>query len=280
MNRHIPFRSKLLVNGLLVAMMLYSLFPIWWLLISATKSNSDLFASNGWWFAEPHFRQNLETVLTYGDGIFTRWLGNSVLYSGVAMIGGTLISVGAGYALSKFDFPSKRLISGIVVAALLIPGTLITIPLYFVAASVGLSNSMLAIIIPSLISPFGVFLARVYCDSAIPNELLEAGRIDGAGEFRIFFTVALRILTPVMVTIGLFIFVGTWNNFMLPLVMLKDQELWPVSLGLYGWQSFRGVSPYERVLTGSVLAVIPLVALFFTLQKYWRSGLTLGSVKA
>lgn len=124
----------------------------------------------------------------------------------------------------------------------------------------------------------GVFLGRVYAESSVPDEVLESARIDGASEARIFFTIVLRLLAPAMVTIFLFIFVATWNNFLLPLMMLNSPDLKPVTLGLYGIMSYFNPQ-YGAVLQGALLGVIPLIVLFLALQKRWQSGLAAGAVR-
>ncbi len=271
--------SRIVVNGVLVLTSLYFLLPVWWLLVSATKDNQDLFSSNGMWFATPHLLDNIHAVLTYDRGMFPRWLLNSVGYSTVSAVLGTLVAAAAGYVLAKFEFRGKAVLSTAVIAGLLIPAALLTIPLYLLASTVNLTNTVWAIIVRSMVTPFGVYLARVYAEASVPTEVLEAGRLDGASEVRIFRQIVLRILTPALVTVALFTFVGTWNNFMLPLVMLSDTSLYPVSLGLYSWQSYLGSATYNLVLTGSLLMVIPLVIGFFVLQRFWRPGMAVGSVK-
>jgi multiple sugar transport system permease protein len=186
--------------------------------------------------------------------------------------------VSAGYALAKFRFPGSRFMSGAILGGLLMPVALLTVPLYIVFQQIGLTNTAWAIIIPSCVSPFGVFLGRVFADSAVPKEVLEAARIDGASESRIFFRMVLRLMGPAMVTIFLFIFVATWNNFLLPLMMISSPELKPVTLGLYGMATY--FAPQKgAVMLGALLGVIPLIVLFLCLQRYWRSGLTAGAVK-
>jgi multiple sugar transport system permease protein len=196
----------------------------------------------------------------------------------VAGVVGTLLSVSAGYALAKFRIPGKSTVQLVILAGLLLPISLLTVPLYLLFLDVGLVNTPWAVIIPSCVSPFGVFLGRIYVESSVPDELLEAARLDGARESRIFFTIVLRLLAPAMVTIFLFIFVATWNNFLLPLMMISSSDLKPVTLGLYGMMSYFDPR-YGSVLLGSLLGVLPLVALFLGLQRYWQAGLTSGSVK-
>ena len=257
----------------------YFVLPLWWLVVSATKSNASLQNSGGFWFADPQVWANIERTINYGGGLFGRWLVNSLLYSGAAALLGTAAAMAAGYVLAKFEFRGKKLLFGGILAGVLVPNALLTIPLYFLASSVGMINSPWAVIIPTAVSPFGVYLARIYAEQSIPDELLEAARVDGASELRTFFTIASRILAPATVTVFLFIFVSSWNNFLLPLMMLNSEELKPVTLGLYGWQTYRGAANFDIVLMGALLSIIPMVFVFFTLQRYLRTGLAAGSVK-
>lgn len=262
----------------LIAVLIYFLFPLYWLIVSATKTNAEL-KDGSLWFASNNLRANYDALISWTGGMFWRWVANSVLYSTVAGALGTLISVMAGYGMSKFRFRGSSTLQLAVLGGLLLPIALLTIPLYIVMHTLGLTDTIWAIIIPSCVSPFGVFLGRMYAATSVPDELLEAARIDGAGEFRIFFTMVLRILAPAMVTIFLFIFVATWNNFLLPLMMVTNNvQLKPVTLGLYGMMSYFDPT-YGAVLQGALLGVLPLVFLFLFLQRYWRAGLTAGAVK-
>lgn len=262
----------------LVTATLYFLVPVYWLIVASTKNNADLTSTFGFWFAEWNLAANYESLMGWTQGLFWRWVGNSLFYSISAGVIGTLFAVMAGYAIAKFAFPGKRIAVGVIMAGLLLPVALLTVPLYIEFDALGLTNTVWAIIIPSAVSPFGVFLGMVYAQSSVPTELLEAARIDGAGEARIFFTIVMRLLGPAMVTIFLFIFVATWNNFLLPLMMISSQDLKPVTLGLFGMMSY--FAPDKgAVMLGSLLGVIPLIVLFFSLQRYWRSGLAAGAVK-
>ncbi|MHA3684815.1 carbohydrate ABC transporter permease [Leucobacter sp. HY1908] len=257
---------------------LYFLVPVFWLIVASTKNNADLTGSFGFWFANWNLDTNYDSLMSWTQGLFWRWVGNSVLYSTAAGAIGTLLAVMAGYAVAKFAFPGKKLMVGLIMGGLLLPVALLTVPLYIEFHALGLTDSIWAIIVPSAASPFGVFLGMVYAQSSVPDELIEAARIDGASEARIFFTIVLRLLAPAMVTIFLFIFVATWNNFLLPLMMVSSPELKPVTLGLYGMMNY--FSPDKgAVMLGALLGVLPLIALFFTLQRYWRSGLAAGAVK-
>ena len=269
---------RIVTRTVLLIALLYFLLPVLWVVISATKSNQDLASTFGFWFAEMNLAANYDSLIAWTQGLFWRWVGNSVFYSVTAGVIGTLVSVMAGYALAKFAFPGKRAALGAIMAGLLLPVALLTVPLYILFSDLGLTNTPWAIIIPSCVSPFGVFLGLVYAQSSVPTELIEAARIDGAGEARIFFTMVLRLLAPAMVTVFLFIFVNTWNNFLLPLMMVSSDEIKPVTLGLYGMMSY--FAPEKgAVMLGALLGVLPLIVLFFSLQRYWRAGLAAGAVK-
>ncbi len=274
-----PKWVKVLTIAALVFALAYFLMPIIWIMFASTKTNSQLLTTPGFWFgSEINLASNYATLMEWTQGLFWRWVGNSLIYSTVAGVVGTLISVAAGYGMAKFSFPGRGVTMGFIMGGLLMPVALLTIPLYIVFHSLGITNTMWAIIIPSIVSPFGVFLGRVYADTSVPTELIEAARIDGASEARIFFTMVLRLLAPAMVTIFLFIFVATWNNFLLPLMMVSSPEIRPVTLGLYGMMSYFA-PPKGAVMMGALLGVVPLIILFLGLQRFWQSGLAAGSVK-
>lgn len=264
----------------LIALTVYCLTPLYWLILAATKDNTDLFASFGLWFAHINLWQNLVDTFTHDGGTYPRWLVNSVLYACVGGFFSMLISIMSGYALAKYRFPGRNLIFGLVLGAVLVPQTTLALPLYMVLSKVNLTNTYWAVLLPSLLSPFGVFLARIYAADAVPNELLDAARVDGAGELHVFARVATPLLVPGMVTIFLFQFVAIWNSFFLPLIVLSDPSLFPVNLGLATW-NFDPASHEllnNLIVTGSFLAVLPLIAMFLFLQRYWRAGLAFGSV--
>lgn len=270
-----------LTTGLLIVFLLYSLAPTWFLLVSSTKNQTDLYSTFGLWFSSNHLADNFQAVWDYHDGVFGRWILNSVLYSTVGAAGSTLISLAAGYGLSKFGFRGRGALFGMIVGASLLPSTLLAFPLYLVFAEIGLTNTVWAVLIPYFINPFGVYLGKVYADSSVPMELMEAARIDGANELRIFASIALRLMRTGGITIFMLDFVNIWNNFFLPLFMLNGERSFPVTLGLFSWvqqaQTSRDMN--TLVLTGSLLSIIPLAVFMFALQKYWRSGILMGSLK-
>jgi multiple sugar transport system permease protein len=273
--------SRVLVVGGLTVAAVYFLLPVYWIVVAATKSTGDLFGTNGLWFANARLVENLENVLTFQDSIYLRWTLNSIIYAGGGALIATFVSAMAGYALAKFWFRGRGAVFNLILAGVFVPMTALALPLYLMLSKVELANSYWSVLLPSVVSPFGVYLSRIYAAAAVPDDLLEAARIDGAGEFRVFVTVALRIMTPALVTIFLFQFVGIWNNFFLPLVMLSDPDLYPITLGLYSWYTFADRQPelYQLTVGGAFLSVVPLMIAMVVLQRFWRTGLTQGSVK-
>ncbi len=270
------------VNGFLIVGVIYMVFPLLWLVGASTKSLSALYSSSPISLSNLHLWENITNVMTQSDGIFARWLINSIAYAGVGAIVGGLICTLAGYAFDKFNFGHKETWYASVLIGVLIPTTATAIPLYLLASSVGLVNTVWAVMIPFLANPFGVYLARIFSAGYVPGAVIEAARVDGATELQAFRKIALPMMGPGYVTIVLFQFVGIWNNFMLPLMMLSDQHLYPVSLGLYNWnaQTSSIAGFYPMVVTGSLLSLIPLLLAFIFLQRFWRSGLAAGGVKA
>ncbi|ELT44841.1 carbohydrate ABC transporter permease [Arthrobacter nitrophenolicus] len=280
--RRRPDSTTILVTGLLVVAALYFLVPVYWVVVAATKTSGDLFATNGFLFA-PHFVlwDNLANVLAYGDGIFVRWFLNSILYAGVGAVAATYFAAAGGYALAKYNFRGNSFIFGLILGGVLVPGTATALPLFLFFSQLGIANTYWSVLLPSLVSPFGLFLCRVYAQATVDPALLEAARIDGAGELRIFHSVGLRVLTPALVTVFLFQLVGIWNNYFLPLVMLSDSKLFPITVGLNNWLSQADRLPefYQLTTGGVLLSVIPLAIAMIVLQRFWRGGLTEGAVK-
>lgn len=278
-------RRSSLLTILMWTCALYFLFPLVWLVVASTKDNADLFSSFGLWFGKSFsLWDNLITVFTTQNGIFLRWILNTILYAGASAAGASLLSTMAGYAFAKYDFPGGKLLFSITLGAIMIPMTALAIPTYLLFSTAGITNSPWAIIVPSLVSPFGVFLMRVYAADAIPDSLIEAARIDGAGEFRILWQVGLRLLAPGIVTVFLFSLVATWNNYFLPLIMLNTSDLYPLTVGLAQWQAASAAGGgaqalFSTVITGSLVSVIPLMLSFLYLQRYWQTGLATGGVK-
>lgn len=277
-------RKSFALTAVMLIFLAYALVPLAWLLINASKTQADLFSTFGLAFGDSFaLWDNIVATVTYGDGIFLRWLGNTLLYVVVGAGGATLLATLAGYGLAKYTFPGRKAYFAVVIGAVAVPGTALAVPTFLLFSQVGLTNTPWAIIIPSLISPFGLYLIWVYSIDSVPTELLEAARLDGAGELRTFFTISVKLLAPGIVTVALFAIVATWNNYFLPLIMLSDPDWYPLTVGLNQWSSqASGVAAepiYNLVITGSLLTIVPIVAIFLFLQRFWQSGLSAGSVK-
>lgn len=279
-----PTRRSVLLTISTGVLLVYSLLPLLWLVINATKTQEGLRSSFGLWFAGDFaLFDNIARALTYDDGVFIRWFLNTLLYVVVGAGGATLISTLGGYGLAKFNFRGKPAIFAVIIGAVAVPGTALAVPTFLMFSSVQITNTPLAVIIPSLVAPFGLYLMWVFSSDAVPNELIEAARIDGAGEFRTFVKVALPLLGPGIVTVLLFTTVANWNNYFLPLIMIRDPSWYPLTVGLNSWNAQAstagGDAIFDLVITGSLLMLIPIVISFLILQRYWRSGLAAGGVK-
>ncbi len=278
-------RKNTLLTIIMIVCTLYFLLPLYWLLVASTKSNADLFSTFGLWFAHINIIDNIKSTFTIQNGVFGRWIANSLIYSVTSAVGATLLATAAGYAFAKYRFPGGNALFIIILGAIMIPTTALAIPTYLLFAQAQLTDTYWSIILPSLVNPFGVYLMRVYAAAAVDYSLIEAARVDGVGEVRIFFQVALRLLVPGAVTVFLFTLVATWNNYFLPLIMLSSPEKFPIPVGLAQWQSTSsagsgGQALFSTVITGSFVSVVPLILAFIFLQRFWQSGLSSGGVKA
>ena len=276
--------NRIVITGLLLVFLTYSLLPLFYLIVSATKDGSALFASFGLWFSSFDLFANLSGVFTYDGGVFINWLWNTAYYSVISAVGASFVATIAGYSFAKFRFRGRTLLFAVILGSIMVPPTALVIPTYLLLSKVELVNTPLAVILPSLISPFGVYLMRVYAEQSVPDDLLDAARVDGAGELRIFWSVALRVLMPGFVTVLLLSFVTTWNNYFLPLVVLNDPNLYPLTVGLAAWNDLASggggaQNLYPLVITGSLVSIIPIILAFLFLQRFWQGGLTFGSMK-
>ena len=268
---------------IIIALTVYTLFPIYWTVIASTKATNELASTSGVWVSLPiHLVDNIGKLFSVNGGIFGRWMLNSVLYAGVGGVACTVISGCGGYALAMLRFRGSRIVSAVILVGTMLPATVLAFPQFLVLTHLGLVNTYWAVLLPSLVSPFAVFLARMFAVQSVPIDLVEAARIDGAGEFRIARTVGATLMAPGLVTILLIHVVAIWNNFFLPLIVLNSSDKLPATVGLYLWNGKVTQNPdYQSlVIVGSLISAIPLIVLFLTLQRYWRSGLATGAVKA
>jgi multiple sugar transport system permease protein len=263
----------------------YFIVPIVWVFVNSTKNNEQLFSTFSLWFPDKwNLMSNLSALFTQDGGVFLTWTRNTIFYSITSAVGSTLICAMGGYALARFSFKGKIFLEASTLSMVMVPATVLVMPLYLMLSKLNMVNTVWAVILPSLLNPFGVFLVKVFIESSIPDEILQSARIDRAGEFRIFWQIVLPMLRPALVTVFLFSLVSSWNNFFLPLVMLSEQKYYPLTVGLTAW--FQQASQeggnsilFNLVIAGSLVAIVPLIISFIFLQRYWQGGLTAGSVK-
>ncbi|WP_405732616.1 carbohydrate ABC transporter permease [Streptomyces sp. NBC_01537] len=259
----------------------YCLLPVAWVLVASTKSSSELF-STFTFLPGSGLADNVKELSAYRDGVYWQWMLNSLFYAGLGALLSTAVSALSGYALAKYRFRGRETIFNVLLTGVLMPPVILAIPQYLLMAKADLADSYLSVLLPSILSPYGIYLARIYAAAAIPDDVVEAARMDGAREWGIFSRIGLPMMIPGLVTVFLFQFVAIWNNFLLPFIMLGDDEKFPVTLGLYTLLQQGASAPalYTLVITGAMLAIVPLIALFLVIQRFWSLDLLSGAVKS
>ncbi|TAG27747.1 MAG: carbohydrate ABC transporter permease [Verrucomicrobia bacterium] len=268
----------------LVAAAAFTLIPFAWLLCAAFKTNADMFTSNFLPAGEGLFGVDWQrlTVVNFVR-LFTeleigRAMANSIFLSATSALLATFFCAMAGYALAKFRFPGREWVISLVLAALVIPGSLLLAPGYKVLYDLGLLDTYAGLLIPGVTPAFGVFLFRQSMINAVPTTLLESARIDGAGEFRIFFTIVLPLVRPMIGAFLMITFLGTWNNFIGPQIVLQDPARFPLSVAINHLRGLYGTD-YGLIMSGTLISIAPVLALFLLLQKEFVAGLTSGAIK-
>jgi multiple sugar transport system permease protein len=273
-------RTALLPTAILLLGAVYCLLPVAWVLTASTKNDTQLF--NTFTF-EPNgsLWSNVRALSSYDGGVYWHWVANTALYAGGGALLSTVVSGLTGFALAKYSFRGRSLLFNLLLAGVMVPPVVLALPQYLLMAKVGLSGSYWSVLLPSILSPYGIYLARIYTMSAVPDEVIESARVDGCPERTLIARIAAPMMVPGLVTVFLFQFVAVWNNFLLPFIMLSDENKFPITVGLYTLLNRGAEAPaeYNLVVTGSLLSIIPLVILFLALQRYWRTDLAAGSVK-
>jgi len=270
-----PRTQTIVVNGLLIGASSLALFPLLWMLAASFMAPGEASAY------PPPLVPSHPTLANYRE-LFARagmgrYLANSMLLAVAATALSLVFNVMAGYAFAKLRFRGRDRLFRLMLGALVIPGQVAMVPLFLLLKEMGLVNSYGGIIVPALASIFGIFLVRQYALS-IPDDLLEAARIDGASEWRIFVEVVVPLLKPIIVTLAVFTLLGTWNDFMWPLIVLSDQDLYTLPVALASL-SREHVQDDELMMAGAVLTTLPVLVVFLSLQRYYMQGLMLGAVK-
>ena len=276
---------KVFVIVILVLLAIFFIFPLYWIITGSFKTAADINAQAPQWFP-------LEPTLDNYTRLFARpavrWLLNTVVIAVAAMFLTCLTASLAGYALAKKRFYGRKLLFTLLVCAMALPKQVIVIPLLQEMSNIPfydfnygewatMHDTLLAVILPTVGWPFGVFLMKQFSET-IPTEILEAARVDGAGEIRTFATIVFPMIKPGVGALAIFTFVNTWNDYFLQLIMLTSEESWTISLGIARLQG-EMASDFGLIMAGASLAAIPIVAIFLLFQKYFTQGITMGAVK-
>lgn len=266
--------GKVLTNVVLVLLAVFFIFPLYWIVTGSFKDRIAVNASPPVWFpTEP----TLDNYIRLFENPALRWLGNTVFMAVVAMALTCITAAMAGYVLAKKRFPGRKLIFSIMICAMALPKQVIVIPLAQLMTFLHLKNTLWAVILPTVGWPFGVFLMKQFSES-IPTEILEAARVDGAGELRTFASVVFPMIKPGIGALAIFTFVNTWNDYFLQLVMLITEENWTLPLAIANMQGEMSTD-YGLIMAGAALASVPIIIVFIAFQKYFTQGIAMGAVK-
>ncbi len=264
----------------------FFILPIVWLILAPTKTNNELLLNGPFSVGSlDQLAANWNELFAFGDGVFATWLGNSAFYSFAALAITLLVSIPAGYALALIEFKGRRLLLITTLIVMLIPNTALVLPIFLELSAAKLIGSPLAVILPFSFFPFGVYLTYIYFSTAVSRDLLNAARIDGAGELRVFGQGAMPLATPVIALVGFFSFVGNWNNYFLPFLVVGGQKI-PVQVGLSNLlanvPAFNPTTATSIVIQlptlalASLLSVAPILIIFLFAQRFLVEGMTAG----
>ncbi|MFL2001221.1 MULTISPECIES: carbohydrate ABC transporter permease [unclassified Microbacterium] len=268
--------GRVLTYTVLVVGLLVWLVPFAWMLLGSVKTQREILQRPPTWWPQEFTWDNF--TAWFGELNFGQFFGNSVLVALFTVLGNLVFCSMVGYALAKMDFPGKRALFLVVMLTLMVPGVVTFVPLFVMVSSLGLVNSYAALILPFVTTPLGVFLMRQFM-LGIPDSLLEAARIDGAGELRVFARIVMPLCGPPLATLGILTFLASWNNFLWPLVAAQSEGMYtlPVALSLYS--TGQNATDYGLLLAGSVLVIAPIIVLFVFLQRYFIQGIASTGLK-
>ena len=269
-------RARTLVTTVLVVGLIVWIIPFAWMLLGSLKTQGEILRRPPTFWPEQVTGQNYVTWFAELD--FSKFFLNSVIVATVTVIGNLLFCSMVGYALAKMRFPGKRLLFGLVMLTLMVPGVVTFVPLFVQTAQLGLLDTYAALVLPFLTGPVGVFLMRQFI-SDIPDELLEAARIDGASELRLFTRVVLPLCGPALATLAILTFLASWNNFLWPLVVSQSADLYTLPIALSLYSTGQHSTNYGLLLAGSVLVIAPILMLFAFLQRWFIQGIATTGLK-
>ncbi|MFE2415139.1 carbohydrate ABC transporter permease [Kitasatospora sp. NPDC059408] len=253
-----------------------SVGPFYWLVIAITRKDTDIFDWPPKLLPGGHLGDNLDH-LQRRIGLL-RVIGNSLLVAGVQTVGALVVALLAGYAFAKFRFRGRSLLFGLLLSTLVVPEQVMLVPLFKMMMSFGLLDTYQALILPGLCVPFAIFLMRQSL-AGLPDELLDAARVDGAGEFRVLWSVVVPVMRPVLAALAIFLFLGSWNQFVWPLVALRSPGMHTLPVAIATLYGNKSTTDYGAILTGTALSTLPMMVLFLVLQRQFISGLLAGATK-
>ncbi|MGI9822952.1 carbohydrate ABC transporter permease [Agromyces sp. Marseille-Q5079] len=267
----------------------FFVLPIIWMVLAPTKTNTQLLLDGPFSFGSfDQLAANWNELFAFGSGIFATWIGNSAYYSFAALAITLIVSIPAGYALALIEFKGRRLLLVTTLIVMLIPNTALVLPIFLELSAARLIGSPLAVILPFSFFPFGVYLTYIYFSTAVSRDLLNAARIDGAGEVRVFAQVAMPLATPVIALVGFFSFVANWNNYFLPFLVVGGTKI-PVQVGLANMlanvPAFNPTTASSIVIQlptlalATLLSVAPILLIFLFAQRFLVEGMTAGGTK-
>jgi multiple sugar transport system permease protein len=275
--RPMHFIGTLGLHAVLLAGVIITCIPIFYMVSSSFKAEAEVFAVPIHWF--PHDFQGLDNyVKAFNTAPFGRFFYNSVVVSVVRVIGVLFFSSLAGYGLAKFAFPGNRIAFFLILSTMMVPFQVLLLPLYVLIYQFGWVNTYTGLIVPGMVSAFGVFLMRQFC-LTIPDELLDAARIDGAGELRIFFSVVFPLLSPPLATLTILTFMWTWNSLFWPMIVATKPSVMTLTVGMTFFQQPLREPYWTFIMAVSTVATLPVIVIFLALQKYFVQGVVLSGVK-
>ncbi len=268
-------KGVFLVTIVLVVLSLYFIFPFYWLLIGITKNASQLFQKSLLPGIPNHLFENFKMIFAYKEGVFFNWLVNSAIYAGLGAITATFFAALAGFAFRRYDFFGKKVLFVMILGFAMVPGYATTLPLFSIFRDLQLLDRRLSILLPSFVNIFTVYMMVTYWNQ-VPEELFDAAEIDGANDWGIFLRIGLPNISTGFITLTLLAFVGIWNNFFLPLVLLNSRTKMPLILGITTITDPQGFPVYNLTLISSFCTILPLLIIFITLQRFFKPQLFAG----
>jgi cellobiose transport system permease protein len=267
---------RLVTHLCILVGVLLSLFPFYWLLVMSTNTTGDIFGFPPKLTFGPHFVENVRNVLTNVDllGAFA----NTLVVAGLSAILVMLFDSLAAFAFAKYDFPGKNALFVILLATFLVPGSLSLVPSFVLMSTIGWVGDLRALIIPGAANAFGIFLLRQFASASIPDELIESARIDGAGFFRTWWSVGVPMLRGGLAFLGIFTFIGAWNDYVWPLIVLVDPQRQTLQTALATLSSVYATD-YGMIMAGAVISVVPLIGVFIIGSRHFIANIAAGALK-